>query len=79
VLSWGRVLELTLATGALRRGTLTDFAALRAITAQRFANERAEVWPISLRFSSITDVQRARGGASVGSRAQANNGAVLLW
>jgi hypothetical protein len=57
---WGRVLELTLATGELRRGGLADFAALRDITGRPFPNEHAESWSLNLRFSSITDMNPAR-------------------
>ncbi len=57
VLSWGRVLEVALSTGGLRRGTMADFPTLRSITTRTaFANERTEVWPLSLRFSSLTDM-----------------------
>jgi hypothetical protein len=60
VLQWGSVIELTLATGQLRRGTAADFAVVRDLVAHSFANERTEVWPINLRFASITDVVTAR-------------------
>jgi hypothetical protein len=60
VFPWGRVLELTLASGALSRGELTDFATLRDITARRFPNEQAESWSLSLRFSSLTDLYPVR-------------------
>ncbi len=52
---WQRVLELTLATGELRRGAVRDFPRLRDITARASPNEQAEPWSISLRFSSLTD------------------------
>jgi hypothetical protein len=62
LMSWGRVLELTLTTGALRRGTRNDFPALRTITeGDRFANERTEIWQLSLRFSSLTDLHALSG------------------
>ena len=52
----GRAIELTLKTGALRRGARGDFPALDAIVARQFPNEEAEVWATSLRFSSISDL-----------------------
>ena len=51
------VVEIALATGALRRGTARNFPALAALRSERFPSELAEVWATSLRFSSITDVQ----------------------
>jgi len=56
VLAGGSAVEIELATGALRRGTVRDFDRLRKITAQPFPNELAEPWPLSLRFSSLTDM-----------------------
>ena len=60
VLRWGRAVEVSLGTGAIRRGSRDEFATLRAILAQRFPNELAEVWPNSLRFSSLTDMMPPR-------------------
>jgi hypothetical protein len=56
VLRSGRVVEVALATGALRSGVRDDFETLREILAQQYPNELAEVWSISLRFSSLTDM-----------------------
>jgi hypothetical protein len=56
VFSWGRAVEIDLATGALRRGGLRDFETLRELTSQRWPNELAESWEINLRFSSLTDM-----------------------
>ena len=55
LLHWGRVLELRLATGELKRGLIASFPALRDIAARRFPNEETEVWMLSLRFSSLSD------------------------
>jgi hypothetical protein len=54
VTAWGPVLELTLRTGGLSRGTVADFAALRELIAQG-AGIEPEDFSLTLRFSSITD------------------------
>jgi hypothetical protein len=51
-----RAIELTLRSGQLRRGTITQFPSLVAIVARQFPNEETEVWVTSLRFSSISDL-----------------------
>lgn len=60
VLPWQRIVEVSLGTGGVRRGVLADFPGLRDITARAFPNELAEVWSLSLRFSSLTDIVIAR-------------------
>jgi hypothetical protein len=51
-----RAIELSLKSGALRRGAISDFPPLRGIVARQFPNEETEVWMTSLRFSSISDL-----------------------
>lgn len=62
VLTWGHVLEFSLTDGKFRYGPERDFKAL----VKRDGNAVTEVWGTSLRFSSVTDVVRARvtGGAA---------------
>jgi hypothetical protein len=55
VLRGGNALEFSLQDGSFRYGPATGFAPLGALRAAPFANERAEVWATSLRFSSISD------------------------
>ena len=55
-LPWGRVLEIDLSTGALKRGIARDFAGFGQITSTKFPNELTESWAINLRFSSLTDI-----------------------
>ena len=59
-LKWGRVVEFMLKDGAFRYGAPADFPGLAAVMKNPYANEQAEVWATSLRFSSITDVLEAR-------------------
>ena len=56
VTAWGPALELTLRTGALSRGALSDFATLRELVAQG-AGIEPEDFSLTLRFSSITDMK----------------------
>jgi hypothetical protein len=51
------VLELTLKTGALARGTAADFATLRELVAQG-SPIQPESYTLNLKFSSITDTKR---------------------
>jgi hypothetical protein len=60
VLPWGKVLQFGLDKGDFHTGTPTDFAELSSVRKKPFANEEAEIWSISLRFSSITDVVEAK-------------------
>lgn len=53
---WARVLEIDLSTGALKRGVARDFPTFVQITSARFPNELTESWPMTLRFSSLTDL-----------------------
>ncbi len=59
VLPADKVLRFQLSDGQHRYGAMSDFPELAKITANQYANERAEVWRTSLRFSSITDVLAA--------------------
>lgn len=59
-LSGGLVLEFHLETGRFRRGRASAFPDLLQVMGRSFANERAEPWATSLRFSSITDLVRGR-------------------
>ena len=60
VLKWGNAMEFMLKDGAFNYGALADFPDLAAVMKNPHANEQAEVWATSLRFSSITDVLEAR-------------------
>lgn len=60
LLSWGKAIEFLLADGTFRYGNVNDFPDLATLVGQPSANEEAEIWATSLRFSSITDVVRAR-------------------
>ena len=50
-----RVLEVTLATGELRRGLEADFPALVEILQQDFPNEETAIWALNLRFAALSD------------------------
>jgi hypothetical protein len=63
VLPWGTALEFFLDSGKVTYGPAAGFPALTAPRANQFANEQVEVWPTSLRFSSITDVLAAKAGS----------------
>lgn len=56
VFPWGRASEIDLSTGSTRRGRVDDFPTLREIRSQRYPNEATEVWQLTLRFSSLTDM-----------------------
>jgi hypothetical protein len=62
VLPWGKVAEFHLDTGRHKYGSSTQFSELAEVLAKGSnANEEAEVWATSLRFSSITDLVEAKG------------------
>lgn len=50
-----RVLEVTLATGELKRGVEADFPSLVEILEQAFPNEETAVWALNLRFAALSD------------------------
>ena len=56
----GEILEFDLQSGRMNRGEISTFPDLRPVMERSFPNEEAEVWPTSLRFSSITDGIGAR-------------------
>ena len=57
VLSWGKVVEFNLDTGRHKYGPAAEFSDLaKAMAKGDYANEETEIWAISLRFSSITDL-----------------------
>jgi len=60
VLPWGQVMQFGLDKGEFRSGEPADFAELSFVRKKPFANEEAEIWSTSLRFSSITDVIEAK-------------------
>jgi hypothetical protein len=62
VLPANKVIGFQLADGQHKYGSISDFPELSKVTANQNANERAEVWRTSLRFSSITDVLAAGEG-----------------
>ena len=62
VLPWGSALEFLLDSGKVDYAPMTAFAELGALRQRQFVNEETEVWPTSLRFSSITDVLTAKSG-----------------
>ena len=59
-LQGGEILEFDLQSGRMRRGEISTFPDLQQVVERSFPNEEAEVWPTSLRFSSITDGIGAR-------------------
>ena len=67
VLSWGKIVEFNLDTGRHKYGPATEFSDLsKAMAKGNFSNEETEIWPTSLRFSSITDLVETK--AIQGSR-----------
>lgn len=56
VLPWGSALEILVKDGTFHYGAAGNFPELAKSRANPHANEQAEVWQSSLRFSSITDV-----------------------
>jgi len=50
-----KVIRFQLSDGQRKYGAISDFPELSKITANPYANERAEVWRTSLRFSSIAE------------------------
>ena len=56
ILPWGTALELRLKDGAFRYGAVANFPELAGARSNPNASEETEVWQVSLRFSSITDV-----------------------
>ena len=61
VLSWGKVVEFNLDTGRHKYGPAAEFSDLaKAMAKGDYANEETEIWAISLRFSSITDLMETK-------------------
>ena len=61
VLSWGKVVEFNLDTGRHKYGPAAEFSDLaKAMAKGDYANEETEIWAISLRFSSITDIMETK-------------------
>ena len=50
-----RVLEVTLATGELKRGLTADYPSLVEIIQQDSPNEEAAIWALNLRFAALSD------------------------
>ena len=50
-----RVLEVTLATGELKRGVEADYPSLAEIIQQEFPNEETAIWALNLRFAALSD------------------------
>jgi hypothetical protein len=50
-----RVLEVTLATGELKRGLEADFPSIAEILDQDFPNEETAIWALNLRFAALSD------------------------
>ena len=50
-----RVLQVSLSTGELRRGGVSDYPELAEILSRSHPNEEAEIRALSLRFSSLSD------------------------
>jgi hypothetical protein len=55
LLASGRVLEVTLATGELKRGLEADYPSLVEILQQDFPNEETAIWALNLRFAALSD------------------------
>jgi hypothetical protein len=69
ILPWGKVAELYLDTDRYKYGPSAQFSELAKVLAKaNNTNEETEIWTISLRFSSITDLMEAKGkqGARLG-------------
>jgi hypothetical protein len=62
-LRWGKVLEFSLGDGSSKYGDPADFPDLAVVAAKSSSDESTEIWSISLRFSSITDVLAAKGSS----------------
>jgi hypothetical protein len=63
VLPWGTALELHVKDGGFRYGAVGNFPELAGARSNPYANEELEVWQISLRFSSITDILKPPAGS----------------
>lgn len=55
VLADERALEFDLESGTLGRGVVADYEQLARVAIREYANEEVLIWPITLRFASITD------------------------
>jgi hypothetical protein len=60
LLSWQKVLEFSLEDGKFQYGNVDNFPGLAVLVGKQFVDEEAEVWATNLRFSSITDVVKAK-------------------
>ena len=60
LLSWQKVLGFSLEDGKFQYSNIDNFPDLAVLVGKQFVSEEAEVWATSLRFSSITDVVKAK-------------------